>query len=114
MLSTTVVIIRRSTVGTASVWARAKPPVRRPPPPTANTPLATAPSLRKCRRSMEHPLCGAWSLHHLQSGGHELAVHYLVGTVHFLSSDRQRDRRQALGDLRRCAAARDVHLPAFR
>src|SRR3989442_237108 len=69
MLSTTVVIIRRSTVGTASVWARARPSVRRPPPPTANTPLATAPSLRKCRRSMGHPLCGAWSLHHLQSGG---------------------------------------------
>src|SRR2546425_1644330 len=111
MLSTTVVITRRSTVGTASVWARARPSVRRPTPPTANTPLATAPSLRKCRRSIGHPLCGAWSLHHLQSGGHELAVHHLCGVVHHVSADRQRDRRQARGDRRRGAAGRHRHLP---
>src|SRR2546422_174602 len=51
-LSTTFVMTRRSTVGTETVWAPATPANRRRIPPTANTPLATAPSLRTRRRSM--------------------------------------------------------------
>src|SRR5438874_6590563 len=46
---------RRSTVGTPSVCAAPVPRAARLMPPSANTPLATAPSRRNCRRSIETP-----------------------------------------------------------
>src|SRR5881296_4122870 len=58
-LSTTFVMTRRSTVGTETVWAPATPADRRRSPPSANTLLATTPSLRTCRRLIEFLLgCG--------------------------------------------------------
>src|SRR5436309_13208138 len=52
MLSTTLVMTRRSTVGTATLCAKAERPPVRIAPPSANTPPVTAPSLRNWRRFM--------------------------------------------------------------
>src|SRR3989441_11067930 len=50
MLSTTLVMTSRSTVGTATLCAEAQRSPIRGTPPSANTPLVTAPSLRNWRR----------------------------------------------------------------
>src|SRR3989442_214116 len=51
-LSTTLVITRRSTAGTAPLWANAARPPTRSVPATANVPVATAPSFKNSRRFM--------------------------------------------------------------
>src|SRR5437879_2749584 len=57
-LSTTLVITRWSTAGTAPLWANAGRPATRSVPATANVPVATAPSFRNSRRFMAPPPSG--------------------------------------------------------
>src|SRR2546430_7259279 len=59
-LSTTLVITRRSTAGTAPLWANAARPPTRSVPATANVPVATAPSFKNSRRFMALSL--GWGL----------------------------------------------------
>src|SRR5437879_7706843 len=59
-LSTTLVITRRSTAGTAPLWANAARPPTRSVPATANVPVATAPSFKNSRRFMAPSL--GWGL----------------------------------------------------